>query len=272
MEKTYIHELCLVLFPSSFSVCFCFSPSPLELYSSPSRHWVSIFSHYKSLLTDLHAPILVILLSVIHSQSALCNIQIKFYHSIPKTVYELLIIACGIWQFVEGLLTLHQKLVFHFPWHMAMLCFLVSLAVSRWRARGTIRLSISQWNISRSDACGSLDRNVKTSNVPSSMFFSFYVIFQSKLRRQALNMAMLASAYVSKWLHGALSLYLNSIGLECKCEVTKICAFTCHSHSTFLSNTTLRVIQSVTHSLPHHHLLFLCIALVTLMFPLYLKY
>lgn len=52
-------------------------------------------------------------------------------------------------------------------------------------------------------------------------------------------------------LMGALSLHRKPFGLACKCEANKICAFTWHNHSTFLSNTALHVIESPSHTLYH---------------------
>ena len=133
--KLYIHELCLVPFAicislfwrvsSSFCVSSCFSPSPLDFLSASSHNCRHRLSLWKPSNWPPHSPSCHSW-SIVHSHKFLWNMPIKFYHSIPKTLYQLLIVAYGIWQFAEGLLTLHQKLVLYFPWHMAMLCFIVS--------------------------------------------------------------------------------------------------------------------------------------------------
>lgn len=106
----------------------------------------------------------------------------------------------------------------------------------------------------------------KSSNVSSILhvLFLLYAI-QSKLGRQVLNVEELASACDSELLHGPFPL----------CENVKLLKFVhlfVTVFTTIPTNTALYVMQPPSHSQSQHHIQSLYIALIILMFPVYLKY
>lgn len=120
-------ELCLLPFPICISLwknfklilnVFLFLPISTRII----LQFKSLLSHHRHPLQEslmgFCVAIPVLPWSIIHRQKTLWSMQIKSYHSVPKTFCWFLIIAYVIWQFVRLLFI--KKLVFHSSWHRAL--------------------------------------------------------------------------------------------------------------------------------------------------------